>query len=218
MKHHFYIFLITFVFIHKSAFAVEKQENYIFDVLLNNKSIGTHTFEVNKKNNITYVNTNARFDVKILFLNVYSYQHSNSETWKNNCLYQLNASTNDNGSQYSVTVSSVEDSTIVSANTERTNFPGCIRSYAYWNPGLLDNQKLLNPQTGEILPAKLNELGTEKVSIGDRNIEANRFRLLTDKDSIDLWYDKNENWIALQSIVRDGKVLRYERKLPDNES
>mgnify|MGYP001555353211 FL=1 len=218
MKQIFFLFLSTLLFLNTPLFAEEKQENYIFDVLLNDKSIGTHTFEVIRKNEITNVTTNATFDFKILFLSVYSYQHSNTETWRNNCLHRLDASTNDNGKQYSVTASHAEDSILVTSNSEKSELSGCIRSYAYWNPALLDNQKLLNPQTGEILPAKLNELGTENVSVGDRDIEASRYRLETDKDSIDLWYDKDDNWIALQSIVREGKVLRYERKFPDNES
>lgn len=198
--------------------AQEMRKNYVFEVLLNEKPIGIHTFDIHQNNELTIVSTKAQFDVKLLFLNVYSYQHTNSETWKNSCLSQLNAFTNDNGNEYSVNAKKLENKTSITSGSESKDHLGCVRSFAYWDPSLLKTNELLNPQTGKIEPASLNLLGLEKISIQNRDIEARRYQLKTDDEKIDLWYDHNNEWIALQSTIGNNKVLRYERKLADNES
>ena len=102
MKTLFYIAMIVSVFIPGLSSSEEMQKNYVFEVLLNNKPIGTHSFAIEQLQDTTNVTTRADFDVKLLFINVYSYDHKNTETCKNDCLSQLYASTNDNGEQHSV--------------------------------------------------------------------------------------------------------------------
>ena len=218
MKYQLLSTLLSFAMIPGILMAQEMRKNYVFEVLLDEKPIGIHTFDIHHKNEITNVSIKAEFDVKFLFLNLYSYQHKNSETWENNCLSQLKAFTNDNGNEYSVNAQKLENKFSITSGSETKDYVGCARSFAYWNPNLLKTDELLNPQTGEIKSAAFNSLGLERIFIQNQQIEAQRFQLETDDEKIDLWYDHNNEWIALQSTIGNDKVLRYERKMSDNES
>lgn len=63
-----------------------------FSVLLDGRAIGTHRFELRPTGNETRsLQSDARFDVKILGFTVYRYRHEARETWEGNCLDQIEA-------------------------------------------------------------------------------------------------------------------------------
>jgi hypothetical protein len=43
-------------------------------------------------------------------------------------------------------------------------------------------------------------------------IEAEHFLLQTPRFSIDLWYSKSGEWLALESLTENGHRLRYEKQ------
>ena len=75
--------------------------------------------------------------------------------------------------------------------------------------------KIRNDQTGEYEPVSITDMGTDLLSVEDRQIESRRFRLEARDTIIDLWYTKDMHWLALESETESGSVLRY---LPDNLS
>ena len=79
-------------------------------------------------------------------------------------------------------------------------------TFAYWNPKILQQKKLLNPQTGEYLSANISSLGKENISVKGQTIKADHYKIDTTKFKIDLWYGPDEEWLALQSVTEDGKI------------
>ena len=55
-------------------------------------------------------------------------------------------------------------------------------------------------------------VGTEQLALNQQKVEASRYRLTGDKLEIDLWYDSNNQWLALQSTTENGSQLRYQLK------
>jgi hypothetical protein len=149
-------------------------------------------------------------EVKILFIPFYSYQHANTELWDQDCLQSINAVTNDNGESY--LVSGKRQSEGLKLKTESTEavLNGCVRSFAYWDHQLLRAERLLNSQTGEYLPVKIQDLGNEVITLGNLTLIAKRIQLSTNQDVINLWYSGQDRWIALESKTRSGKIIRYE--------
>ena len=70
-------------------------QNWNFKVYLDDREIGRHRFELLRFEDTTQVRINARFEVSVLFINVYSYEHTNYEVWKGDCLSSIKSSTND---------------------------------------------------------------------------------------------------------------------------
>ena len=56
-----------------------ERDKWRFEVLLDGKPIGQHSFSLVNNNGQTQIQTNADFAVKILGFTAYRYQHNNTE-------------------------------------------------------------------------------------------------------------------------------------------
>ena len=82
-------------------------------------------------------------------------------------------------------------------------------SFAYWDPRILQAQRLLNSQTGQLVPVQVSDAGTETITVRGRALPALRHRIRGSGLSIDLWYAAGR-WVALEAQAEGGRVLRYE--------
>jgi hypothetical protein len=68
----------------------------------------------------------------------------------------------------------------------------------------------LNPQTGEYVDVDVEELGTDTVKIAGQQVVARSVRITAPKVDIRLWYSENAEWLALESVAKGGRIIRYE--------
>lgn len=193
--------------------AVDDRQFWRFKVSLDKREIGFHDFLVTRQGEQRTVEINADFDVKILFINAYSYDHDNREVWRDGCLQQIEAETDDNGDLLKVVGENVSDGfTIVTNSGEpRTVGSPCVRSFAYWNPVFLQSEQLLNSQTGELIDVTITGKGEETLMIDGRPVPSTRYEIAMDEGPITLWYTRDSSrWLALQAATEGGRVLRYE--------
>ncbi|MFM9835523.1 MAG: DUF6134 family protein [Methylophilaceae bacterium] len=184
---------------------------WAFDVYLDKTKMGTHTFTLNDENQLT---SRAKFNVKVLFINAYSYDHVSREQWKDDCLSSIEAETTENKVMTKVTGKRNGEQFNLSNGMQAQTLPGCVMTFAYWNPKILKQTKLLNPQNAEYLNANIKLLDTESIDVKGNKIEATHYLLqgLSEgkiKLNIDLWYDRNNNWVALQSTTPEGYKITY---------
>lgn len=184
-----------------------------FRVMLDGKEIGFHRYEVESEGDRRIVESRAEFDVKFLFFNAYSYRHSLNARWNGSCLEYLEADTNANGDRVSVTGERKDDEFVVVKGGERKDaLPSCIMNFAYWDRRILEQSRLLNPQTGEYLDVAVQSLADDEVEVNGSKIEAEAYRITAKDMRIDLWYSKEgKRWIALESLARGDRIIRYER-------
>ena len=185
-----------------------ERDNWRFEVLLDGKPIGQHSFSLVENNGQTQIKTNANFAVKILGFTAYRYQHNNTETWQGACLSRMQASTNNNGEKLIVNGTRSNNGFTVKTAADNTTLPACLKSFAYWNLSHMQAPQLLNSQTGELTPVRLQAMGNDNIMAGGQFTAAKRYRL-TGKDlQIDLWYSAQNRWIGLESLA-DGRRIRY---------
>jgi hypothetical protein len=188
-----------------------KSDRYNFRVYLDDEPIGTHKVQLTQQKQQQTVDIKANFTVKALFLNIFRYNHSNSETWNGRCLQAIDARTRVNGENQFVKSKAGGKPLKLETHEGEKTVEGCIRTFAYWDKELLkSSRQLLNTQTGEVVPTSLQPRGVEEIEVADKRIKAKRYTLSAGKDTIDLWYSMNNRWIALESVTRIGKKLRYE--------
>lgn len=182
----------------------------LFDVYLDGKKIGFHRFEIENAGEGPSVLSEASFDVKFLFVTAFRYRHNTTERWAQGCLEKIEASTDSNGKRLEVNGSRMRGRFMIDNGDQQTALPDCVMTFAYWNPVFLDQPRLLNPQTGEYVDVDVEELGTEIVEIAGREIAARSVRITAPKVDIRLWYSEDAEWLALESVAKGGRIIRYE--------
>ena len=199
-----------FIWLSTAAAVSQATQEWRFTVFLDEQEIGYHTVTVNPEKTLATVQIEARFDVKFLFFTAYRYQHNNRETWENNCLRTIESHTNDNGDTFYVSGQSYDHKLTLNTHNGLQSLQGCVRTFAYWDPRLLQASRLLNAQTGEYLDVVTDFIGNEKLIINGDSIVAKRYRLKSTDVVIDLWYSQNMHWLALQTTTEGGNQLRYQ--------
>jgi len=205
------LLLLALYFIPKAdASSIEPNQQYSFRVMLDGNPIGSQQVSISNMDQFQQVEIRTSLDVKLLFLSVYQYKHVNTEVWKANCLQSIKAVTDDNGEKHEVNGTSTHQGLVIRTLNNNRVINGCVRSFAYWDPALLRADQLLNAQTGDYQPISRFEIGEVQTTIDGKPVPARQIQLRTEQDVIDLWYSLDNKWLALQSVTRSGRTLRYE--------
>lgn len=187
-----------------------EEKRWQFDVLLDDKPIGTHTFEVQANSDGIVLETEASFDVKFLFITALRYRHQTTEIWAGGCLASIDAMTDSNGKE--LTVRGRRDgSTFELSETDGSKtLPGCVQTFAYWNPAVLESERLLNSQTGDYEAVNITYEGPDQVPVAGKNIDAVRYTMTARGGDITLWYSRDDmTWLGLEAPAKGGRTLAY---------
>src|SRR5688572_3595930 len=118
-----------------------------FRGILDEKEIGTHRFDlVDKGGSARQLVSQARMAVKVLFVTAYTYDHHDVEDWNGDCLSKLTSKTDDNGDNHQVDVQRQGAATVVQTSKGAQTLGECVLTFAYWNPAMLKQTRLLNSQ------------------------------------------------------------------------
>ena len=185
-------------------------KDWSFAVFLDKQNIGTHTFSLTQNR----LQSRADFKVKVLFINAYRYQHQADETWQGQCLQQLVAHTEENKVITDVAGRLQEEQFVVEKNQRPQALPACVMTFAYWNPEILKQSRLLNPQNAEYLDVAMTDQGMKNIEVKGNTVAAHQYQLLGSlagkvKLKITLWYDQQQDWVALESITPEGYKIVY---------
>ncbi len=188
-----------------------------FDVFLDDRAIGYQRFELQATPGGLRVETRAEFEVKVLRITAFEYDHRNVETWRGRCLQAIDSRTSSNGKQFRVTGSAAGDGFIVAGTAGDQRLAECVGTFAYWDRRqLLGRDRLLNSQTGEFVPVTVRPLGDGVLEIGDRELRVERYAISGRELEITLAYAVDgEEWVALDSRLDGGRMLRYRRDVTE---
>lgn len=184
-------------------------QEWNFRVYLDDKPIGYHHFRLTQAGEQQLLTTEAQFDVKFLKITVFKYRHENAELWDNQCLNSITSTTDENGKLFRVEGAATEMGFQLSTAAGEASLPPCISTFAYWDESFLQHDRLLNSQTGEYLEVNVDNLGEKSIRLRDSSVSASHYKLTGDELDIELWYDRNGQWLALQSTTGKGRLLRY---------
>ena len=155
-------------------------------------------------------------EFNVFFVNLYRYRHQSTEVWQGNCLRSIDSETDANGKPFLVEGNLVAGQSndnyfqVNTAGTE-TELPPCVMTFAYWNPIFLDEDKLLNSQTGIYEDVTITRLGEESFQFNGNAVDSIKYHIDLKAGPITLWYSANDfRWLALESLAAGGRILRYE--------
>ena len=188
-----------------AAQAADGTQVYAFKAFLDGKPIGDHTFTVTTAGNERKVTSEADFDVKIIGITVYRYHHHAEEQWSGDCLSGLASSTDDDGKPASVKLVKNGDVNEIATNAGTKSEPGCLMTYAYWNPAMRERKRLLNPQTGQVDAVKVERVAGGHVTVGGKEVAATDWRITGGESPVDVWISEQGEWVGLDSRVGNGR-------------
>ena len=198
------IFLLIFSF-----YTYAEQIDFI--VQLNDKDIGFHEFNIQDDS----IKNKAQFDVKLWFIPAYKYRHFATETYKSNCLFDLQSETQDGADFFELSGISSPSFFKIKANDNEFNHPQCSQTFRYWTIKFTEQNLAINPQDGEIFKLTFIKDDDEEVQTKTNTLLANKYTLnaINDKDEkfhIELWYEQtSKKWIKLKSYLKDDNVITY---------
>jgi hypothetical protein len=182
-------------------------QEWKFNAILNDKVIGQHTFKVDNKKTVS----SADFHIEFMFMDIY-YKHVSEELWAQGCLTKIVSKTDDDGKIYEVNGLLKDNEFLIKTNKLSESLPPCIMTFAYWDPNILKQTKLLNSQNAEWLDIETTLIKQESLIIKGREIITNHYVLKGTKEGnerlvIELWYDEKMNWVGLKSPTPIGDIF-----------
>jgi hypothetical protein len=184
-----------------------------FQVLLDEKPIGTHEFRIAGDRDRRTVETRARFNVRVLFVPVFRYSHDNTEVWADGCVQRLESETDSNGRPFRVSLDRGEDGyRIATLEGSSEDTASCISTFAYWDPAFLQQTRLLNSQTGELIEVEVEPLGVVDLDWPGVEVPVEGFRIVAESDGVDIrvyYSEAGRRWVALESRLESGRLMRY---------
>ncbi len=180
-----------------------------FTVYLDDDPVGHHRFTLTETEAMRKLRSEARFTVKVLMIEAYRYAHESNENWQGDCLATIDARTDDNGDQSSVQGNARDGRFELKKGVRAETLPACIMTFAYWNPLMLKQSHLLNPQTGNYTTVRIASQGREMLPVRGQPVSTDKYHLDAGKFQIDLWYADGGRWVGLDSLLDNGRKLRY---------
>jgi hypothetical protein len=195
-----------------AAHAADGTRVYAFKAFLDDKPIGEHRFTVVTDGNERQVNSEADFAVKFIGITAYRYRHRAQEQWSGDCLAGLVSSTDDDGKSANVKLVKNGDVDEITTNAGKKTESGCLMTYAYWNPAMREQKRLLNPQTGKVDAVTVARVADGHVTVDGKDIAATDWRITGGESPVDVWISEQGDWVGLDSTVSNGKhKLSYRR-------
>jgi hypothetical protein len=192
-----------------SASIMAADQEWRFRVYLDDKEIGYHDFILQELDDRRMLQSEANFEYRLMFVKLFGYEHENTETWVGDCLTGIRSTTDANGKPFQVSGSLQGDRFVLSGTAGEVELPSCSMSFAYWNPVFLQKDRLINVQNGEVLDIEVSEPELVELEVRGVMQPAYRYELGAGEMKIDLWYSKNNEWLALETDARGGRRLRY---------
>ena len=182
----------------------EAEKSWSFKVLINDREVGSHRFEVVEQGELLSVTSKMALDFKVLLIKRVVYQHQATETWNAGCLTGASSETSRQGKKLRLQAGALGSGLSVQSEQGSALLEGCVRSFAYWDPKLLQSENLLNIETGEYLPVVISS----RISAED---STTHMTIALPKGDIHLQYDASGDWMSLQTKLKTGAELKYQR-------
>lgn len=183
-------------------------ERIAFAVLREGAPIGEHrvTFERRGDEVIATSEFNAR--VSLLAIPVYRFEYRSVDRWRDHCLVELSAETNDNGERTAVAARRVGDALAVTGSGGAYTTPATLFPTNHWHAGVIGATRVLNTITGKVNAVTMAAKGEDRVPVNGEARPARHYRYTGEIEN-DVWYDAQGRWVGMRFVGQDGSTIEY---------
>jgi hypothetical protein len=194
-----------------AALPVPSGNTLSFRIMRKGSRIGTHTLAFSGSGDDLTVNIDVMMAVYFGPIRMFHYTHHDVECWKGGKFASLDAKTDYNGEAAWCTARRDGAQVIVQGSkAAKYAAPSNTLAATHWNKAELQGP-MINPENGMMLHPKISDVGSCSVALASGATMAAHQYSWRGKDSLDLWYDGNNDWVALKAVTPGGDVLTYEK-------
>jgi hypothetical protein len=202
-----FIIFTTHAFTHVDHY--NNFNNLEYELFRNNKSIGYHNYEFERKNDYLKVKSLIEFKITKLGIDLYKYDAYSEEEYRGNQLFKFSSKTNQNKKikNTQINFDEIKKELIITGSENQLISPKEYLVGTWWNHEIVQVKAQISAISGRIIEQKVTFLGKEKITLYGKTFEALRFNFsssdksLPDKKKLntDVWYDeKTKLWLKAE--------------------
>ena len=200
------IFLSILIFLVCSTSLLSHVEHYKnfnkleYDLYRNNKLIGNHTFNFNRKSGILAARRLVEFKITKSGVDLYKYRAESTESYENNIFSKFSSTTNQNNKQKYVNISNNTKDKLLLIDGSSYKGPASDEYIVgtWWNHEIVKAKAQISAISGRIIEQKVTFIGKETININGKdyntlhfNFESSNKDLPPEKKlNTDIWYDE----------------------------
>ena len=194
----FIFFTISFqTFSHVEHYA---KFNYLeYELFRNNSPIGYHKFDFKRDGKNLIIDSEIKFKITKLGIDLYQYYAAGQEKYTDGVFSGFSSETNQNKKEKYVNISidTTDKNLVIDGSSYKGKADKDFIIGTWWNHEIVQKKAQISAVSGRIIEQKVEFLGKEDVTLGDKTYETLRFNfsstdpsLSKDKKlNIDIWYE-----------------------------
>ncbi|WP_152485860.1 DUF6134 family protein [Euryhalocaulis caribicus] len=175
-----------------------------YTVLRKGKPFGHHTLTFSEEGGDKIVKVDAHLEVNVGPFTPFKYDHQVTERWRDGQLQSLESTTLKDGENLELSVTREGDKLMIDGAAYQGEAPGDLIPSTYWNKALVEQDQMLNTETGEIMDITVTEEGAGSVEAAGASVEAQEYLLSSELD-LYMFYE-GEKWVKLKFTARDQPI------------
>ena len=175
--------------------------NYLeYELFRNNNPIGYHKFDFKRDGQNLIVDSEIRFKITKLGIDLYKYYAVGQERYIDGIFSGFNSETNQNKKEKYVNISidKMDKNLVIDGSSYKGKADKDFIIGTWWNHEIVQKKAQISAVSGRIIEQKVEFLGKEQVTFGDKTYKTLKFNfsstdpsLSKDKKlNIDIWYEE----------------------------
>ncbi len=175
--------------------------NYLeYELFRNNKLIGYHTYEFQRKGENLVINNEVSFKITKLGIDLYNYYAKGVEKYNNGTFSGFNSETNQNKKEkyVNIKVDPNDKNLIIDGSSFKGKVDKDTIIGTWWNHEIVKKKAQISAVSGRIIEQKVKFIGKEEIKIGDKTYKTLRFNFSSSDPSLskdkklntDIWYEE----------------------------
>jgi len=193
------------------ADALPADSAMVFDVLRDGDKIGEHRLMFEREDNTLKVSVETDMSVSFAFLTVFRYEHKRVERWRDGELESLAGMTNDDGTEYEISIVRKEGHYSRTVNGTEEELTGPVAVDSLWSKDRLSAGKLFSAASDKVYRVRSDLMGTETIDARGGPVEAEHYKLSGEIDR-DLWYGPTGELLKIKYEGDEGETFEFVRR------
>ncbi|MGF1594113.1 MAG: DUF6134 family protein [Kiloniellaceae bacterium] len=187
------------------------EEPMVFDVLRDGSKIGEHRLVFERDDSTLKVSVETDMSVRFAFVTVFRYEHKRVERWRDGELESLAGITNDDGTQYEISIVRKEGHYSRTVNGAEEELTGPVAVDSLWSKDRLAAGKLFSAASDKVYRVRSDLLGMETIEAKGGAVEAEHYKLSGEIER-DLWYDPGGELLRIKYESDAGETFEFVRR------